>query len=60
MGARRGGETDQQNVIMHKVYYSSLLKFGIQVFNKVIIVVDVVVVIIIIIIIIIIQRQFIQ
>ena len=21
MGARRGGETDQQNVIIHKVYY---------------------------------------
>ena len=21
MGARRGGETDQQNVIMHKAYY---------------------------------------
>ena len=24
MGARRGGETDQQNVIMHKVYSMSI------------------------------------
>ena len=25
MGARRGGETDQQNVIMHKAYYEYLM-----------------------------------
>ena len=24
MGARRGGETDQQNVIMHKTYWHKL------------------------------------
>ena len=26
MGARRGGETDQQNVIMHKAYFEIYLR----------------------------------